>query len=63
MPEVICNTSPIHYLHQLGLLYLLQVLAGRVIVPSAVVDGLAEGRALGVDLPDVSTLDWITIPY
>ena len=33
LPEVICNTSPIQYLHQLQLLRILPALAGRVIVP------------------------------
>lgn len=61
MPEVICNTSPLQYLYQLGLLHLLPALAGRVIVPSAVVDELAAGRALGVNLPDPTVLDWVTI--
>lgn len=61
MPDVICNTSPIQYLHQLGLLHILRTLAGGVIVPPAVVDELAEGRALGVNLPDLTTLDWVTV--
>jgi hypothetical protein len=61
LPEVICNTSPLQYLYQLGLLHLLPALAGRVIVPSAVVDELAAGRALGVNLPDPTVLDWVTI--
>lgn len=61
MPEVICNTSPLQYLHQLGLLHILPTLAGEVIVPPAVVDELEEGRALGVNLPEVMALDWITI--
>lgn len=61
MPEVICNTSPIQYLHQLGLLHVLHALAGEVIVPPAVVEELAEGRASGVSLPDVTALDWITV--
>ena len=61
MSEVICNTSPIQYLHQLELLRILHALAGQVIVPPAVVDELAEGRALGVNLPDLTALDWVTI--
>jgi len=28
---------------------------------SAVVDELTQGRALGVDLPDLGTLDWVTV--
>jgi hypothetical protein len=37
LPEVICNTSPIQYLHQLQLLHILLALAGQVIVPPAMV--------------------------
>jgi len=44
LPEVICNTSPLQYLHQLGLLHVLPALAGQVVVPPAVVDELAEGE-------------------
>jgi len=61
LSEVICNTSPIQYLHQLELLRILHALAGQVIVPPAVVDELAEGRALGVNLPDLTALDWVTV--
>jgi predicted nucleic acid-binding protein len=61
LPEVICNTSPIQYLHQLDLLHILRALTGGVIVPLAVVDELGEGRALGVNLPDLSTLGWVTV--
>ncbi len=61
MPEVICNTSPIQYLHQLQLLKILPTLAGRVIVPPAMIDELGEGRNLGVNLPDLTGLDWIEI--
>jgi hypothetical protein len=61
LPEVICNTSPIQYLHQLDLLHILRALTGGVIVPPAVVDELGEGRALGVNLPDLTTLGWVTV--
>ncbi len=61
MPEIICNTSPMQYLHQLGHLQLLPTLAGEVIVPSAVAGELAVGRRLGLDLPEVETFDWVTI--
>jgi len=61
LSEVICNTSPIQYLHQLELLHILHALAGQVIVPPAVVDELAEGRVLGVNLPDLTALGWVTI--
>jgi uncharacterized protein len=61
LPEVICNTSPLQYLHQLGLLRILPALAGEVIVPAAVEKELAAGRRSGVDLPDLEALDWLTI--
>jgi len=59
--EIICNTSPLQYLHQLGLLHILPHLANPVVVPPAVVDELREGLTRGVNLPDTSRLEWITI--
>lgn len=61
MPEVVSNTSPLQYLHQLGLLDLLPRLVGRVTVPQAVVDELEAGRSLGHDLPEVTSLAWVTV--
>ncbi|HEV7668251.1 MAG TPA: DUF3368 domain-containing protein [Thermoanaerobaculia bacterium] len=61
MPDVISDTSPIQYLHQVGLLDLLPALYARLILPSGVVDELEVGRKLGVSLPDVRTLPWIEI--
>jgi uncharacterized protein len=61
LPEIICNTSPLQYLHQLGLLHLLPDLTRRVVVPSAVVRELSAGRALAVDLPIPEQLEWITV--
>ncbi len=61
MPEIICNTSPLQYLHQLGCLHLLPSLAQRIIVPPAVVDELATGRVQGVDLPILEKLDWVSV--
>jgi predicted nucleic acid-binding protein len=59
MPEVISNTSPLQYLHQLDLLDLLPTLYGRVLVPSAVVKEIEAGRSLGVALPVLESLPWI----
>jgi len=61
MPEVVCNTSVLQYLHELGLLQLLRELYGRVTVPEAVARELAAGRTQGVELPDLATLPWITV--
>jgi len=59
MREVVCNTSPVQYLHQIGRLDLLHRLYDRLIVPVAVVEELAVGRANGVDLPAVETIEWM----
>lgn len=61
MPEFICNTSPLQYLHQLGRLDLLPALTGGGVVPPAVAKELADGKAAGWDVPDVEHLAWITI--
>lgn len=61
MPEVISNTSPMQYLHQLGLLHLLPALVSQVIVPPAVVVELAAGRSRGINLPDPANLQWVAV--
>lgn len=61
MPEVIVDTSPLQYLHQLGLLDLLPDLYGEILIPESVVREIATGRALGVALPEPSTLRWIKV--
>lgn len=61
MPEVIANTSPLQYLHQIGLFDLLPKLFGRITVPEAVASELAAGRRFGVALPDVTRLAWIDV--
>jgi uncharacterized protein len=45
LPEFFCNTSPLQYLHQAGLLDLLPKLTGGVIVPDAVAEELNEGAS------------------
>ena len=60
MPEIICNTSPLQYLHQLGLLHILPALARPVTVPPAVIEEIDIGRKLGLNLPDLAAIEWIT---
>jgi hypothetical protein len=48
-------------LHQTGFLHLLAEFYSRTLVPPAVVEELERGRAIGVDLPDVRALPWLTI--
>jgi predicted nucleic acid-binding protein len=45
----------------LDLLHILPTLAEQVIVPPAVLDEMATGKSLGVNLPDLSGLDWVTV--
>jgi predicted nucleic acid-binding protein len=59
--KVIVNTSPIFYLHRLHLIELLKKLYGTIIVPTAVVSELSQGKAQGADVPDLSTLSWIKV--
>jgi uncharacterized protein len=61
LSEVISNTSPLQYLHQLGLLHILPALTGQNIVPPAVLQELAAGQAQGISLPELTHLDWLTI--
>jgi uncharacterized protein len=61
LAEVISNTTPLQYLHQVGLLAILPALVGPVLIPPAVDAELAVGRSLGLDLPDPVQLDWLTI--
>jgi predicted nucleic acid-binding protein len=61
MPEVIVDTSPLQYLHQLDLLDLLPDLYGEILIPPSVVREIATGRALGVALPEINTLPWIKV--
>ena len=61
MAEVICNTTPMQNLHQVGLLAILPALVGPVLIPPAVDAELAVGRSLGLDLPDPAQLGWLAI--
>jgi predicted nucleic acid-binding protein len=61
LPDFICNTSPLQYLHQLGRINLLPALTGGVIVPVPVARELEAGTVIGWDVPDPRKLPWITI--
>jgi uncharacterized protein len=47
VPEVICDVSPIQYLHQVGLLDLLRLRYGAITIPPAVLVELREGTLRG----------------
>jgi len=57
----VSNTSPLYYLHQLGCIELLSSLFGRVYTTPQVADELAVGANQGVEVPDISGLDWCII--
>ncbi len=61
MREVVSNTSPLLYLHQLGSIDLLPALYAEVLVPVSVVDELTAGRAAGHDVPNVAALPWARV--
>lgn len=61
MAETICNTSPIQYLHQTGLLNLLPAVYGRITIPQAVLLEINEGHRGGVMLPWTESLPWIDV--
>jgi predicted nucleic acid-binding protein len=61
VPEVVCDVSPVQYLHQAGLLDLLRLRYGAITIPTAVAAELREGTLRGVDLPAFDALDWIRI--
>lgn len=61
MSDIICNASPLQYLHQIGRLGLLPHLVSWIVVPAAVAGELAEGRRLGMDLPIPESLPWVEI--
>ncbi|MBW8878374.1 MAG: DUF3368 domain-containing protein [Acidobacteria bacterium] len=63
MPDrlVVCNTSPLLYLHQVGRLDLLRDLYGRVQIPTAVRTELEAGAERGVSVPDVKGTEWLDV--
>jgi uncharacterized protein len=62
MPDrVICDTSPLFYLHRLRHLALLQKLYRRILVPEAVITELLAGRDQGEDVPVLTQYDWIEV--
>lgn len=61
LADFVCNTSPLQYLHQLGQLDLLRALAAAVFIPPAVVREIAIGVSLGINLPDLTSMAWISV--
>jgi predicted nucleic acid-binding protein len=58
---VICNTSPLLYLHQVGHLDLLPRMYRQVRIPLAVQRELQAGAQRGVNVPDTSAMEWLRV--
>lgn len=62
MPDkVIVNTSPIFYLYKLQYLEILQKIYKDIIVPSAVLKELEEGKSQGEKVPNINNYKWIQV--
>jgi len=61
MPEAITNTSPLLYLHRIGVLEWLPHLFSEIWVPYAVVQELQQGQLKGYDAPDPNNYSWLQI--
>ena len=63
MPDrfVVCNTSPLLYLHQVNQLDLFPRLYGKVSIPEAVRVELQAGEELGISIPHVDALPWLHV--
>ena len=61
MPDTICDTSPLQHLHRAGVLDVLSSLYERIVIPESVAEELNEGREAGLELPDISQLEWIEV--
>jgi predicted nucleic acid-binding protein len=59
--EVISNTSPLLYLHQVDQLDLLHRLYRRVVIPPAVREELRVGAQQGFATPDVDQIGWLEV--
>jgi hypothetical protein len=61
MPDVVSNTTPFQYLHQISCLDCLSHLYPQVKVPRAVADELRHGRLKGIDVPSIDALAWVAV--
>ncbi len=59
--EAVVDTSPLQYLHQIGLLGLLAPMFDTVLVPLAVRKELEAGHQAGLDLPVIEDLPWALV--
>jgi predicted nucleic acid-binding protein len=58
---MVCDSGVLQRLHRGKALDCLKALYEKVVVPQQVADEIERGRTDGVDLPDISALDWIEV--
>jgi len=58
---IVSNTSPLYYLHQIGRVDVLRDLFGNVYTTPQVVTELQAGKRQGLDIPNVSEIEWMII--
>lgn len=59
MPKmVLFSTSPVQYLHQLGLISLPKNLYGKIYIPEEVIEEIEKGKVEGVELPEIQQLEF-----
>jgi len=58
---VLLNSSPLQYLHQLGLIDILKQLFGNICVPAEVQEELSRGIEEGIDLPRLQRIGFINV--
>lgn len=61
MPKAISNTSPLLYLYRVGVIFWLPRLFDEVLIPTAIITELSEGRQKGYDVPNPSEYQWLHI--
>lgn len=62
MPDAICNTSPVQYLHQLDLLeHALFRFYPTILIPPAVRDELRTGKSRGANVPTIDDVPNIAL--
>lgn len=61
MPEIVCDTTPLQYLHQADVIEIIPALYGSILLPKAVAEEIKIGVNAGVNLPDLDSLAWIEI--
>ena len=61
MSKAISNTSPLLYLHRIGVLEWVRGLFNEIWIPNAVVLELQEGQRRGYDVPSPSEYAWLRI--